>query len=79
MKKAHNLFVWEIKKGDLVKIKEYPTGSEDKCVFLKGVVVSNIKHRNQQQQPMWPSVDVYVFTGTIRECMPGNVEVISVS
>lgn len=74
----NNRFVWNIKKGDLVKLKDYPTGREDEFVYVKGVVVSEIKHNDEQQIPMWPSVDVYVFqTGTVRECMPGSIDIIS--
>ena len=73
-----NRFVWEIKKGDLVKLKDYPNAREDEFVYLNGIVVSEIKHTTEEQIPMWPSVDVYVFEkGYIRNCMPGSLEVIS--
>ena len=69
-----NRFLWEIKKGDLVKLKDYSTGHEDKFVYIKGVVISEIKYCENQQVPMWPSVDVYVFcTGAVRNCMPGSL------
>jgi len=75
--------VWEIKKGDLVKIKLYPRGPEnegreDDYIFTNGVVISEIKYDEEQQLPFWPSVDVYVFkTGNITTCMPGSIEIIS--
>jgi hypothetical protein len=76
----NNRFMWQIKKGDLVKLKDYPTGREGEYVYVKGIVISEIKHNNEQQLPIWPSVDVYVFqTGTVRECLPGSVEIISIS
>jgi hypothetical protein len=80
MMAVNNCFLWEIKKGDLVKLKDYPTGREDDYIYVKGIVISEIKHNNEQQLPIWPSVDVYVFqTGTVRECIPGSVEIISIS
>ena len=80
MRLINNRFIWEIKKGDLVKLKDYPAGRESEYVYVKGVVISEIKHSNEQQLPIWPSVDVYVFqTGTVRECIPGSVEIISIS
>ncbi len=75
--------VWEIKKGDLVKLKIYPPGPEnegreDDYIFANGVVISEIKYDKEQQLPFWPCVDVYVFkTGNIAICMPGSVEIIS--
>jgi hypothetical protein len=73
-------FVWEIKKGDLVKLKMHYGSRDNEYIYRKGVVISEIKHRDDQQIPMWPAVDVYIFqTGTIKECLPGSVEVISVS
>ncbi len=75
---ASSRFVWKVKKGDLVKIKSYPTGCEDDLVYVKGVVISEIKYDAEQQLPMWPSVDVYIFkTGGVRNCMPGSIEIIS--
>ena len=35
-----NRFVWEIKKGDLVKLKDYPTGKEDEFTIVNGIVIS---------------------------------------
>ena len=61
-----------------IKLKDYSTGHEDKFVYIKGVVISEIKYCENQQVPMWPSVDVYVFcTGAVRNCMPGSLEIIS--
>ena len=80
MMAVNNCFLWEIKKGDLVKLKDYPTGREDDYIYVNGIVISEIKHNNEQQLPIWPSVDVYVFqTGAVRECMPGSVEIVSIS
>ena len=76
-------FVWKIKKGDLVKVKLYSSrleneGREDDYEYTNGVVISEIKYDSDQQLPMWPTVDVYVFkTGTTESCMAGSIEIIS--
>ncbi len=76
--KLSNRFLWKIKKGDLVKLKDYPTGHENNFIYIKGVVISEIKYCEDRQIPMWPSVDVYIFrTGVVRNCMPGSLEIIS--
>ena len=70
-------FVWEVKRGDLVKIRKYTDGCEDRYVYLRGIVISDIK-REDLQQRMWPSVSVYMFsTGAVKECYPGSIEIIS--
>ena len=75
---AKSIVVWKIKKGDLVRLKEYPTGQEDTYVYTTGIVISGVKFDDMRQQSMWPSVDVYVFsTGSTRECGPASVEIIS--
>ena len=72
-----NDLVWEVKRGDLVKIRKYTDGCEDKFIYLRGIVISDIS-REELQQRMWPSVKVYMFdTGTVKECYPGSIEVIS--
>jgi hypothetical protein len=76
--KLSNRLLWNIKKGDLVKLKDYPGGREDHYIYIRGVVISEIRHDEDQQIPMWPSVDVYIFrTGAVRNCMPGSLEIIS--
>lgn len=72
--------IWEIKKGDLVRLRSPGTQCRHKYTYEKGVVVSEIKQSDDQQLSIWPSVDVYIFqTGTIRECLAGSVEIISIS
>jgi len=70
--------MWEVKRGDLVRLKDYPTGVENKYVYITGLVISGIKGYNDSQQSMWPTVDVYIFsTGVTRECGPGSLQIIS--
>jgi hypothetical protein len=72
--------VWEIKKGDLVQLKEYPTGREDECVHVEGIVISDILEEDDKQQiPIWPSVHVYVFKGgAVRRFVPpSSIEILS--
>ena len=70
--------IWKTKKGDLVRLKDYPTGQEDQYVYTTGVVISGVKFNDMRQQSMWPSVDVYIFsTGSTRECGPSSLEIIS--
>ena len=75
-----DMTIWAVKKGDLVKIREYIDGCEDRYVYLRGIVLGEPDRLDSLQISMWPSVRVYMFdSGTIRECYPGSVEVISVS
>jgi len=71
--------VWEIKKGDLVRLKDFPGGEEIDVVWVTGLVISDIIH-GEPQRRLWPSVNVYIFkTGAKRNCGPGILEIISCS
>lgn len=72
--------IWEIKRGDLVRLRSPGTQRVHNYIYEKGIVVSEIKQSDDQQLSIWPSVDVYIFqTGAIRECLAGSVEIISIS
>ncbi len=69
-----------IKKGDIVKFRSYPTNCSDEYVYHMGVVMSDVMYTADQQIPMWPSVNVYSFdSGTVRECGASSLEIISTS
>tara|TARA_R110000824_G_scaffold92217_9_gene223926 strand:+ start:6761 stop:6994 length:234 start_codon:yes stop_codon:yes gene_type:complete len=71
--------VWEIKRGDLVRLKNYPTGAEDNFIYTTGVVIGDIIF-GEEQRHLWPSVPVYIFkTGIIQEYGPNGLEIISCS
>ena len=70
--------VWKIKKGDLVKVREYHDGREDSVTYNNGVVISDIITEDTTQQPLWPYVNVYmVNTQNVSSCGPAKIEIIS--
>jgi hypothetical protein len=72
----HSQICWKIKKGDLVKLKQYSTGHEHDVEYLNGVVISDIL--DEPQLSMWPYVKVYIFNDEIvRDCDAGCLEIIS--
>ena len=77
--------IWRVKKGDLVRIKEHHVEHHcDEFTYLQGIVISDVKDRDgptgDPQTILWPSVDVYLFCNKqIKTCIPGGLEIISVS
>ena len=70
--------VWDIKVGDLVRLKIYPTGAENEYFYTTGLVMSELKSDHEMQEQFWPTVDVYIFSsGTTRQCGPAGLEIIS--
>jgi hypothetical protein len=70
--------VWNIKVGDLVRLKLYPTGAENDYIYTTGLVMSGLKSEHEKQEHFWPTVDVYIFSsGTTRQCGPAGLEIIS--
>ncbi len=78
--------VWDIKKGDLVKIRHYrsedisfpPYGRQEESIYYTtGIVISDAQEERDYQTLIFPYVKVYVFDiREVRTYGPGSLEIL---